>query len=174
MKDYLLDTNIAGHYAEYKLGIENEHTSAIKTHVEKIDQNRKITYCIITIGEMEYGLKVAPNKNKDDIKRLSDFIYNKQVFDINRHVAKNCYSELRAKLFENFSDKNTRKNLHRMSQWKFPDDLEPLGIQTNDIWIASVAMYYNLILVTNDKMDRIKNVLKDKLEIEDWLKPVLS
>ena len=173
MKDYLLDTNIAGHYAEYKLGIKNEHTLAIKTHIEKIDPKSKIAFCTITVGEMEYGLKVAPIKNKEDIKKLCEFIFDKQIFDIDRNVGKNYYSELKAKLFEKYSDKNDRKNMHRISQWKSPIDFEPLGIQINDIWIASVAMCYNLILVTNDKMNRIQDAIKDELEIEDWLKPVL-
>jgi predicted nucleic acid-binding protein len=42
-----------------------------------------------------------------------------------------------------------------------------LGIQENDLWIAAQALEYNLVLVTNDKMDRIRDVCED-LQVENW------
>jgi hypothetical protein len=42
MKDYLLDTNIAGLYAGFKLGLDNPETKAVKSHIEKINPDAKI------------------------------------------------------------------------------------------------------------------------------------
>jgi len=39
----------------------------------------------------------------------------------------------------------------------------------NDLWIASVAMAHNLVLVTHDKMNAIKNITGSDLRFEDWL-----
>jgi predicted nucleic acid-binding protein len=43
-----------------------------------------------------------------------------------------------------------------------------LGIQENDLWIAAQAYESNLVLVTHDKMDRLREVASDLLAFEDW------
>src|ERR1035438_8112189 len=99
MKDYLLDTNIAGLYAEFKLGVDNSKTKAVKSHIEKIKPEAKITFCSITVGEMEYGLRVVNTRDKPDIEKLCKFIFTHSIYQINNNVAKDYYSDLRAKLF---------------------------------------------------------------------------
>jgi predicted nucleic acid-binding protein len=42
-----------------------------------------------------------------------------------------------------------------------------LGIQENDLWIAAQALEYNLVLVRNDKMDRIRDACEE-LQVENW------
>ena len=51
-----------------------------------------------------------------------------------------------------------------------------LGIDENDLWIAAQAVQYNLALVTNDGMARIRAVLSElapSLHIENWTKPTV-
>ena len=38
-----------------------------------------------------------------------------------------------------------------------------------NLWIASVAIAYNIILVTRDKMNAVKNVVGSDLQFENWL-----
>jgi tRNA(fMet)-specific endonuclease VapC len=121
---------------------------------------------------MEYGLRVANNGDKPDIEKLCKFIFTHSIYQIDNNVAKDHYSDLRAKLFAKYSPKTSRTRYHKLWQWKDPIDESELGIQENDLWIASVAMNYNLILVTADKMDRINSVLGSGLEIENWSLPL--
>jgi predicted nucleic acid-binding protein len=44
---------------------------------------------------------------------------------------------------------------------------QELGIQENDLWMAAQALEYNLVFVTNDKMERIREVCAD-LQLENW------
>ncbi|MGR3178067.1 MAG: hypothetical protein ACUZ8E_08435 [Candidatus Anammoxibacter sp.] len=88
---------------------------------------------------------------------------------INSDVAKNYYAKLKAKLFEKFALKEKKSRQNRIEQWRYPSTGKELQIQENDLWIASVAMSFNLILVTNDKMNAIKEVVGTDLEIIDWL-----
>ena len=77
------------------------------------------------------------------------------------------YGELRAKLFEKFAPKNNKKGL-RPEQLVDPITSLVLGIQENDLWITAQAMARNLILVTNDKLSRIKEVTGSDLRIKNW------
>jgi predicted nucleic acid-binding protein len=47
-----------------------------------------------------------------------------------------------------------------------------LGIDENDLWIAAQAIQYNLVLVTNDGLERIRAVLRQVAPalqaIENW------
>ena len=90
-----------------------------------------------------------------------------RVLNIDRHTAV-PYGQLKAALFEKFTRKDG-KRARRLHQLTNPDDLGPLGIQENDVWIAAQAMQYNLILVTDDAMRKIKSVASG-LIVENWLK----
>ena len=79
-----------------------------------------------------------------------------KVLHVDQHTAK-TYAEIRAKLFRTHAPRNRRGRLTK----KYVEDLvdrttgKELGIQENDLWIVSVAVQYNLIFVTNDKMQRV-------------------
>ena len=67
-----------------------------------------------------------------------------------------------AKLFQQFAS-NAKKG--KISS-KRPEELvdkttgKELGIQENDLWIAAIAVQYNLVLVTQDKMNNIRHVIQ--------------
>ena len=172
MKHYLLDTNILGHLAEYKSGIQTDHAINLRKHISLLHESTRLFICSISIGEIEYGLQVAyPGDlgKLGHIRGLIDpFPINLQLA-INSDVAKNYYAKLRAKLFEKFAPRDKKRPQNRIEQWREPVTGKELQIQENDLWIASVAMSFNLILVTNDKMNAIKEVIGTDLEIIDWL-----
>jgi len=46
-----------------------------------------------------------------------------------------------------------------------------LGIQENDLWLCAQAVAHDMVLVTNDKMLRIREVSEDMqpvLRIQNW------
>ena len=77
------------------------------------------------------------------------------------------YGLLRASLFEKFAPKSDRNGL-RPCQLVDPVSATELGIQENDLWIAAQAIEFNLVLVTHDRIHRLKEVAPDELEFEDW------
>ncbi|MCH7920211.1 MAG: hypothetical protein IIC50_19795 [Planctomycetes bacterium] len=73
---------------------------------------------------------------------------------------------LRAALFDKYAPKKNRKGL-RPEQLIDPVTSKGLGVQENDIWIASQALEHNLVLVTNDQMNHLREVASD-LRVENW------
>jgi tRNA(fMet)-specific endonuclease VapC len=77
------------------------------------------------------------------------------------------YGSLRARIFEKYAPNERRCRGLRPEQLIDLVTSRELGIQENDLWIAAQALEYNLVLVTNDKMDRIRDVCED-LQVENW------
>ena len=49
-----------------------------------------------------------------------------------------------------------------------------LGFDENDLWIVAQAVERNLVLVTSDKMNRIRDTVRSlyrELRFEDWTEP---
>lgn len=121
--------------------------------------------------KIEYGLNIAPDKNsvKQDLARQMTEEFHSYYID--NDVAREQYATLRAKLFERYAPKDKRhrsKDKKRVEEWIDPATSKDLQVQENDIWIAAVAMAYNFVLVTHDKMNAIKSVVGDDLTIVDW------
>jgi predicted nucleic acid-binding protein len=45
-----------------------------------------------------------------------------------------------------------------------------LGIDENDLWLAAQAVARNLTLVTNDKIEKIREAANGSLYVENWAK----
>jgi predicted nucleic acid-binding protein len=86
------------------------------------------------------------------------------VVDIRTYTAEE-YGKLRGRL---------RTNALKRKKGLSADDLIDrftwleLGSLENDLWIAAQAITRNLTLVTNDKLNRIREVAGDDLHIENW------
>lgn len=115
---------------------------------------------VITLGELEYGLQTAPRIDaKRQIMIRDQMKAFPLVLNITRHTI-NHYAEMRAALFRRFSPRDKRGRLTA----KVPEDLvdcttgRELGIDENDLWIASLAVERNLVFLSRDKMNRIRKV----------------
>ena len=171
---YLLDTNILGYFAELKVGGNSPECEALEKHWNGLPQpqNTRIFLCPITIGEVEYGLRVGPYDRPEQHEQARQILAAFPVFDININIARDCYADLRAKLFDKCApkDRKTGKSCRKwIREWIDPTTDEKLQMDENDLWIASVAMAHNLVLVTHDKMNAIKNITGSDLRFEDWL-----
>lgn len=172
-KDYLLDTNVIAYYAEMKTGCRSEECCNLEDKLAKLPQvpKPKLLLCSINIGEIEYGLNVAEYKDTYQQKLMRDSITPFPLKDINIHVAKN-YGVLRSRLFNYCAPRKKKKrgsDKKRIEEWIDPTTSKELQIQENDLWIAAVAMTYNLILVTHDAMKPIKAIAGSDIEFDDWL-----
>ena len=161
---YLLDTNIASALWDER---HADHSS-FRAKVGALAEDR-VFVSVITIAEVAYGLRVAPNidRRRHEMVRRNMASYVVMPFD--RHVSES-YAELRARLFKKHSPRDARGRLTAKvvpDLWeRTPDKL--LGIQENDLWQASLAMERNLVLVTNDRMSKIVEVAGQDLRTERW------
>ena len=164
MRGYLLDTNILKYWFD-----ENclEHQKVFD-RITSLEPGTPLRISAISLGEMEYGHCCVTDEDTTIQLKFKQFINTRlpEVLKIQRSTSI-YYGQIRARLFKQFTPKNSRKNL-RPCQLIDPVTAIELGIQENDLWIASQAIEYNLVLVTHDKMNRIKEVAGDLLNFEDW------
>lgn len=167
MDGYLLDTN----FVSILLNSRNPKHETVKTFFAGISQS-PVWLSIIALAEIERGLKTTLKIDIDKQKEVRRKISLYPLLDIDKHTAAS-YSDLWAELFKNYSPRDRRGRL----TVKWPEDLidrttaKELGVQENDIWIAAQATQYNLILVTDDHMVRLKEVSKSlnyPLAIANW------
>lgn len=170
---YLLDTNILGYLAELKAGENSPECTALENHLKGLPQpqNTRIFLCPITIGEVEYGLRIAPYGKPEQHEQARQILSAFPVFDININIARDCYADLRAKLFDKYAPRNRKGKSYnkRIREWRDPTTDKQLQMDENDLWIVAVAMAHNLVLVTHDKMNAIKSITGSDLRFEDWL-----
>jgi tRNA(fMet)-specific endonuclease VapC len=168
MKGYLLDTTAASilwdaRHRDYK---------KIKSFLNTISPSPTRVSAIV-LAEVEYGLKIAPyidiNRQSDIRNELSKFT---QILDVDKHTIY-PYSDLRSELFKKYSprDRKGRPKAKRPEALVDRTSARELGVQENDIWIASQAIQYNLMLVTDDYMQRLVEVSENldyPLRIARW------
>ncbi len=168
MDGYLFDTNAVSALWNAR---HPEHDT-VKTFFASVSQS-PVWLSTIVLAEIEYGIKITPEidiDSRDQVRR--EMSKHPFILDIDKHTI-GPYSDLRAELFKKFSPRDRRGRL----TVKWPEDLidrtsaKELGIQENDIWIAAQAIQYNLILVTDDYMQRLVEIserLDYPLRIARW------
>jgi predicted nucleic acid-binding protein len=164
MKDILFDTNMATHLQEYMESSKGSLFEFIKKYPEL--QNSKFLISAITLGEIEYGINIQDDHDeKIRLTKILDFLKSLHIFYIDDQSIISNYAKIRSDLFMRYAPKEKRKRRNKLSEWKDPTSEEQIQTQENDIWICSVAITYNLVLITNDKMNAIKSVVGDNLDI---------
>ncbi len=166
MRTFLLDTCIWSYWFNPN---RQEHAN-IKRHLQKLPPDTVLGISIITWGEAVYGHKVQSPKQQPVQVEYLQFIQDKKpkTFNINMHTATK-YGELRALLFGKYVPNNKKRKGLRPEQLVDPVTSLQLEIQENDLWIAAQAVVQNLTLVTNDKLNRIRDVAGSELHIENWV-----
>lgn len=169
---YLLDTNILGPLAELKAGGNSPECKALERHWNALPDGTRIFVCPINVGEVEYGLRIAPYEKPEEHKLARKLLSAFVPLDIDTNLARDYYADLRSRLFNYCAplNKRQRKNYNkRVEEWKDPTTSKELKIQENDLWLAAVAMAHNIILVTRDNMDAIQKVAGTDIAFENWL-----
>lgn len=176
MADYLLDTNIVAYWYDTS---RSEHAKVLgRFGVVKLPDPvtkyvPRLYVSIITLGEIEYGHRVAPAPDTAKQAEFKRFVREQcpEVLEMAGDVAEH-YGELRAWLFDNCGPNVKKSKVKRAEELVNPTTGKELGIDENDIWIAAQAKTYNFVLVTHDSRGNFGKVLKQfapALTIEDWV-----
>lgn len=166
MDAYLLDTSVAS--IAWDEG--NRAHPRVTEHLAGLG-DAPIYICAITVGEVEYGLSVAPGLDHSRQQAVRRAMRQYEQIHLSQHVA-DTYGAIRGELFRRYSPKKARGT----PRVKHPEDLlddttaKELGIQENDLWIISVAITYNLTLITQDNMRRLFEIAEG---VRNWTKVVL-
>lgn len=175
MPDYLLDTNILSYWYDTR---RPEHAKVI-AHVVALRQADpqteyipRLFISVVTLGEIEQGHRSATTPNASAQSEYMTFVREQclEPLEITKHVAV-PYGELKAWLFNKFSDKKKRTKAERAKQLVDPASARELQADENDIWIAAQAINLNLVLVTHDTrgpFGELQRQFAARLRVEDW------
>jgi len=167
VEGYLLDTNIVRFWFD---PARAEH-DRVRSRIEALPGDSPMMISAITLGEIEYGHRALGDTGDPAQERIFlEFLESRLpvVLNVERHT-RASYGSLRARLFEKFAPKERRKKSLRPEQLIDPTTSKELGIQENDLWLAAQALEHNLVLVSHDKMTRLRKVAEE-LRVQDWAK----
>lgn len=164
MTGYLLDTNILS-YLSYPA--ESPCRLRIEAHMAALAKDALVCMSAISWGEIEYGWRFSETQRirEKDREAMTRFY----LLKVSRDTGE-AYAEIKARLFEKYAPQEMRFKKRRVEQLKDPLSGHALGVQENDVWIAAQAFERNLVLVTGDRMHRIKSVIDGigVLKFDDW------
>lgn len=107
--------------------------------INKITEVKEIFISNITVGEMYFGAYKS-SKVENNIKQVDSFVASNKILNCDSTTAKH-YGKIKNKL-----------------------KIKGKPIPENDVWIAAIAMQYDLILVSRDKhLQEIEN-----LSLQKW------
>lgn len=166
MKGYLLDNNAINRWFS-----GNQKVTARADSLPPGDQVRA---SIITLGELRFGHErtaTTDQERRDEYERWFKDKFPDPLL-LTKHTPQ-FYGEIRAKIFELFPPKSDKENHPEKCYDKvFACDI---CIDENDLWVAAQAAERGLVLVTADKMKRIKTAADAlaprvvwRLETENW------
>jgi predicted nucleic acid-binding protein len=174
MEGYIFDTNAVSDWI-------NGHP-ILAPRINALDAEAQVRVSAITLGEFEFGNNlILSNRDLTEIDDFERFIA--RVFIEDRVLAvtrttRYVYGPLRARIFEKYPPIGKKQNHVEKCFDKITGS--DLGIDENDLWIASQAIERGLTLITNDKMEYIKGAAEDlgnamreigwQLKVEDWTK----
>jgi tRNA(fMet)-specific endonuclease VapC len=170
MKTYLLDTNIASIFWDKK----HPDQSKAEQFIRNEEAKGSIFYAsCIAIAETRYGLTLYSNIDTTR-KALVESNINglKLVKGITKHTT-NYYAEIKAEIFRKYAPKGKKGTITKKNpKWLMDASTGViLNIEENDLWLAACALEASFTLVSEDKMDWIKdacNNLPYKLDVVKW------
>jgi tRNA(fMet)-specific endonuclease VapC len=146
---YLLDTN---HCSRIIFG-----DPSVTNRAAQVGEQKLLT-CAIVQGELVYMMEKSQHREAN-LAVLADFLQDIPIYRIDEQTAK-TYGQLKTKIFNHFAPKESNKRRKAT--------MTSLGFGDNDLWIASVALQHNLILVSSDRdFQRMHEV--QPLPIESWM-----
>jgi tRNA(fMet)-specific endonuclease VapC len=163
VQGYLLDTNIVRYW--FDSGCP-EHDWVLP-HIQRLPAGTLLTVSAITLGEIEYGLRVLDEAAGFEAE-LAGFVQEQfpLILDVTA-TTQSDYGSIRARLFRKYAPGELRRKARQPEQLVNPVTGLTLGIQENDLWIAAQAVEHNLVVVSNDRLTHIREVASE-LRVENW------
>ncbi|NJM55349.1 MAG: type II toxin-antitoxin system VapC family toxin [Verrucomicrobiae bacterium] len=179
---YLLDTNTICALAD----ADRAGNAAAVQRFQRTG-NQAVLLPSPAVGEIEFGMWKAPDVRPDKRKELRDFIARFVQLPFDEHCVL-PYALVRAEIWRTHgTPKRDKPHTHKERR---PEDLidkvtgAQLGIDEPDLYVASIALAQNLVLVTDDRnegMVRIREAAEtvhqrgeflNRLRVENWLDPI--
>jgi len=108
--------------------------------LDKLNQIKSVFTPSIVVGELYFGA-FKSSKIKENVFRINEFALKNEILSCDQHTAK-IYGEIKTSL----------KSIGK-------------PIPENDIWIASIALQYNLTLITRDShFNHVSGLSFEKIE----------
>lgn len=166
MKSYLLDTNIVNYWHN----AASPHHAAVVARINALQSDDFLFISVVTLGEIEFGHRRAERPDAIQQEEFRAFLKNRFPYplSITRDTVE-YYGDIRSRLFMRYPPQG--KKQRRPEACYDTVNSRELGIDENDLWIAAQAAERKLILVTNDSMTRIRETIRDFVDIEDWVNP---
>jgi predicted nucleic acid-binding protein len=166
--DYLLDTNTIRYWFDGDAG----KFPAVQANADARAADSRLYVSVITLGEIAYGHAFNPSGAGPMRDEYVVFVQRQlpQILEVSRHTVE-AYGLIRAKLAEKFPPHGGWTKKRRLEQLYDHVSGRELGIDENDLWIVAQAVDRNLVLVTSDKMKRIRDAvceLYPGFRLEDW------
>ncbi len=168
MSGYLLDTQTIRYWSDGQSG----RFPVVQRAAEERRSKGPLYVSAITLGEFEYGHSAHPAGDGIARDEFTKFLRGElpQVLSISKHTAA-PYGRIRAKLVEKFPPPGGWSNKKRAEQLYDPIAALDFGFDENDLWLVAQAIERNLVLVTNDRMTRIKEAVREiqpSFAFENW------
>lgn len=172
MDAYLLDTNVIRYWFDGDAGT----FPTVKAVADACAADSPLYASAITVGEIEFGHALNPPGAGTKRDEFTAFVRGNlpQILQVSKHTAE-PYGRIRATLTNKFPPRGgwPRNGKKRAEQLYDPVAARELGIDENDLWIVAQAVERNLVLVTSDKMARVRAAVSDvfsQFRVEDWAK----
>jgi tRNA(fMet)-specific endonuclease VapC len=171
VKEHLLDVN----------SVQDWFTGNINflAHIDlmRADGGR-IFVSVVTLGEIEFGHNLTNSTNPARREEFERWIHDTFPPSTRIHVEGHdwrYYGQLKAEIFRRFPPRSAKENHPEMCL--DPATGKELGIDENDLWIAAQAIARGMVLVSNDKMERVKEAAAAiqfdaglTLDLQNWAK----
>jgi len=164
---YLLDTNVLVEL----LGPKSPHRKVIINKLKNIEPDSPLYIATPALAELEVGCHRTEKEYDEAQSEIRSTITNHGIIilEFTKHTAAE-YGKIKAKLISKYNRKGKGK-AKRPEEWPLPDTAATLGIDEFDLLMISHALERELVLVTGDSMDRIREGMGDLIEelhIDDW------
>lgn len=124
----------------------------------------------IVPAEIAYGLQVAPDLDAAVGATMREELRKYRVLPVDEHTAE-PYGAIRAHLFNRLAARDAKGKIkhRRVEDLRDTTTSRELGIQENDLWIVSLAVQYDAMLVTLDgRMQPIVDAAKASTGWSHW------
>ncbi|MEH2246211.1 type II toxin-antitoxin system VapC family toxin [Nostoc sp.] len=146
---YLLDTN----HCSYLINNNPQVVATAQSYAQD-----PFGISIISYGELLYMTEKSERREMN-LQVVQAFLTEIDIYLINKEIAE-IYSQLKNRIFRQFApkEKNKRRSVR----------IQDLGFDDNDLWIAAIAIYHNITLVSTDSdFTRIQQVYS--FSVESWI-----
>ncbi len=139
-----------------------EQNATFLGHFNNNPPHNIVWVCPVSLGEIEWGLRVTVTTNPLRRARCRQFIEDNALDFVHRMetTIRDSYALIMERIWQAHPPPTGRVDTQK--------HLSERGVDINDVWIAAVALEHGLVLLTEDRMDVIRNCMPE-ITFENWL-----